>query len=184
MMLFRPSILQIACFLLSDTPRRRSSSVSSDSEPHAPSESALKLQTFGYICKLIHRLLHRRKREIDWLRRDVELSTVLRSVSILCRADEGGVVAFAGIRGVGLKLGVCPAFVSVEGSLENIWLLDCSSRCGLYDSVLRITDASHDQFIRFSLTIYSNTAYPAYPGYPFSADFHPRSLHHALSTLC
>ena len=101
-MLFRPTILQVACFLLSDTPRRRSSSVSSDTEAHAPSESARKLQTFAYICKLIHRLLHRRKREIDWLRRDLELSTVLRSVSILCRTDDGEVIAFAGIRGVGL----------------------------------------------------------------------------------
>lgn len=181
MMLFRPTVLQIACFLLSDAPRRRSSSVSSDSETHAPSESALKLQTFAYICKLIHRLLHRRKREIDWLRRDLELSTVLRSVSILCRTDEGDIVAFAGIRGVELKLGICPALVSLEGSLEDIWLLDCSSRCGLYDSVLRITDASHDQFIRFSVTVYSNTAYPAYPGYPFFADC---SVHAPCITLC
>ena len=105
----------------------------------------------------------------DWLRKQVFVSFSLQSLSVLVNADSGHGILFASVVGIHVGVGVCPAAISIQGSLKDVCIRDVSRGCGLYPSILEIADRKEeDVFVDFDVTANTDTRYPRYPGYLLS----------------
>ena len=105
----------------------------------------------------------------NWLRNQVQVSLSLQSLAVLVNADSGHGIVFAGITGITAGVSVCPAAVTVTGSLTDVCVRDVSRGCGVYPFFLQILDKKEEEkFVDFDLILNTDIRYPKHPGYPMA----------------
>lgn len=171
LLLYRPTIYQLLQFFLPND--------SNTIQNETPSSSTIKssslnvnIHTITTLQRLTKQLLSMKKQiPDDWLKNQLQLSISLQSASVLLLTDQQTRLYYGTIEIISLQIGICPAFVTIGIAIHDIAIKDCSEGAGYYSSILSIPDSQqqHD-FIHLSLTVFSDTRYPHFPGYQFGIE--------------
>ena len=177
MIAYRPTVYHLLAFIAPErvkeeraTKVRRDSVSSSVSQSVESSTVSLQSRAMDLLHNQAAKMMERVKPlPKDWLRKQVFVSLSLQSLSVLLNADSGHGILFTSIVGIHVGVGVCPAAISIQGSLKDVYVRDVSRGCGLYPSILEIMDRKEeDVFVDFDVMANTDTRYPRYPGYPLS----------------